>query len=89
MATKTHGKHADPSAGEEKSTAKATAEIAPMAAATPPGPPFVAGTAITVTPYRAPGRPPIYMVAGMSLGSEEDVLMTLKNQMFLPPVKLT
>ena len=61
--------------------------IQPFAFTPPPG--FTAGTAVTVTPYTKAGAPPIYSVAGVIVGSEEDVLMTLKNQLFHPPVKLT
>ena len=58
-----------------------------MAFTPPPG--YTAGTPVTVTAYNKPGAPPIYQVAGVVVGSEEDVLMTLKNQLFKPPVKLT
>jgi hypothetical protein len=98
MITKKPPEKPDVAAGEKKSTATPTVTPAgqtrvqapqAQAAAAPPGPPFTAGTPISVTPYTAPGRPPIYMVAGAKLGSEEDVLMTLKNQLFKPAVKLT
>jgi hypothetical protein len=46
----------------------------------------VAGTPIEVTAYRAPGgNASFFMVGDQLVGSEEDALMTLKNQLFLPP----
>lgn len=60
--------------------------IQPFAFTPPTG--YTPGTAVTVTPYNKAGAPPIYVVAGVPVGSEEDVLMTLKNQLFKPPVKL-
>lgn len=58
----------------------------PMAAATPPGTPYVADTPITVTPYRAPGNGSFFMVGTVLVGSEEAAAMALKNQLFLPAI---
>lgn len=57
---------------------------APLAFTAPPG--FTAGTPITVTPYRAAGKAPIYVIGTIVNGSEEATLMTIKNQLFLPAV---
>lgn len=56
------------------------------AAPTPPGAPYAAGNPVVVTPYRAPGKAPFFMVGQVLVGSEEDAAMTLKNQLFLPSI---
>lgn len=57
-----------------------------MAAPTPPGAPYAAGPPVTVTPYRAAGKPSFFMVGSVLVGSEEAAAMALKNQLFLPSI---
>ena len=63
------------------------APITPAAAPLPPGAPYVAGTPVTVTPYRTPGgNGSFFMVGTVLCGSEEDAVISLKNQLFLPSI---
>lgn len=71
---------------EKPPTKVSEAQPAPRAAL--PGAPYVAGTAITITPYTAAGRPTIYVMGNEQLGSEYALQLSIRNQVHLPALKV-